>query len=116
MLNISNLLQNELFAIGGYNSIRGFNEQSILTSKYSITNIEYHINIQSNTKIYSVTDVAWLKDSFTNNTTNLISVGLGYYFTNHKRTINISYVVGRYGQSTFNLNQAKVHLKISYAL
>ncbi len=32
---------NELFRIGGYNSLRGFNEQSLFTDFYAFGGVEY---------------------------------------------------------------------------
>ena len=41
LLSSKNYLLNELFRIGGANSIRGYNEQSIFTNGYSYSNIEF---------------------------------------------------------------------------
>ncbi|WP_299523924.1 hypothetical protein [uncultured Lutibacter sp.] len=114
LLNAANLLQNELFRIGGANSIRGFDEQSIFTSKYSVTNIEYHYAINQTTHIYSITDVALLNDNSTNSTSTLFGIGLGYYFNTNYSIVNISYAIGKIDESTFNLNNSKVHIKITY--
>ncbi len=40
ILNTKNPLENELFRIGGINSIRGFSEQSIITQKYNVSKLE----------------------------------------------------------------------------
>ncbi len=113
-LNSATILQNELFRIGGTNSIRGFDEQSIFTSSYSITNLEYHYIINPTSYIYSVTDFAVFKNYFTDSTTNLYGIGLGYSFQSKSNILNLSYVVGKNSKSSFNFNNSKVHIKITY--
>jgi len=114
LLNASNLFQNELFRIGGVNSIRGFYEQSIFTSKYSVTNIEYHYIINQTTHLYSITDFAIALDNFTNSTTKLYGVGLGYYFNTKKSILNLSYTIGKNNELPFSLKNSKVHIKITH--
>lgn len=114
LLHSSNLLQNELFRIGGANSIRGFDEQSIFTSKYSVTNIEYHYIINQDTHIYTVTDFAIFTDNLINSTKKLYGIGLGYYFKTKNSILNLSYVTGKYNTSPFKLNNSKVHIKLTY--
>jgi len=114
LIDASNLLQNELFKIGGINSIRGFNEQSILTSKYTISNFEYHYKINETSHLYTITDVAFIKDTSVNSTNNLYSFGLGYYFRTNYSIINISYALGKSDQVPFNFSDSKIHLKITY--
>ena len=113
-LNASNLLQNELFRIGGSSIMRGFDEQSIATSKYSVNTIEYHYNVSQGTQIYTITDVAFILDDFTSTEKQLYGIGLGYFFNTNNRIINLSYVTGKTNQSTFNLNNSKLHIKITY--
>ena len=114
LLNASNLFQNELFRIGGTNSIRGFDEQSIFTSKYSVTNIEYHYIINQTTHLYSITDFAIALDNFTNSTTKLYGIGLGYYFNTKSSIINLSYAIGKNNELPFGFKNSKVHIKVTY--
>lgn len=114
LLKTPNLLQNELFRIGGTNSIRGFDEQSIFTSKYSVTNIEYHYTLDQNSHMYSITDFALLNEDFTNSTSTLFGIGLGYYFSTNYSIINLSYALGKSNTTSFNLTNSKVHIKITY--
>ncbi|MFK5957935.1 MAG: hypothetical protein QM495_03580 [Lutibacter sp.] len=109
-----NLLQNELYRIGGINSIRGFDEQSIFTSKYAVSNIEYHHSISQNSQLYSITDVGILLDPITNSTSKLYSIGLGYTTISNNSIINLSYVIGKSKKTSLNFNTSKIHIKITY--
>ncbi|MFD0993124.1 hypothetical protein [Tenacibaculum geojense] len=74
-------LNNELYRIGGINSIRGFLEESIFTSKYSYLNTEYRINLNRNT-ITLLTDIG-----LTNRT--YLSGGIGYSLNARNYTTSI---------------------------
>ncbi|AMC10658.1 hypothetical protein Lupro_05105 [Lutibacter profundi] len=114
ILNATNLLENELYRIGGTNSIRGFDEQSIFTSKYNISNIEYHYKLNQESYIYTISDIAFAKDDILNSNLKLYSFGLGYYFTTNNSILNLSYAVGKSNSTPFNFNNSRVHIKITY--
>jgi hypothetical protein len=81
-------LSNELYRSGGANSIRGFQENSILSNTYSYMNSELRFNTNSNSYIYSLHDLG----VFNINNINKIfkSIGLGYQFTRGNSKININ--------------------------
>jgi len=113
-LNATNLLENELYRIGGTNSIRGFDEQSILTSKYTISNIEYHYKLNQDSHMYTISDIAFAKDDISNLNLKLYSFGLGYYFTTNNSILNLSYAVGKSNATPFNFNNSRIHIKVTY--
>lgn len=112
ILNTSNYVKNELFRIGGYNSIRGFDEESIFASNYSIINLEYRHKTNSNEYFYTVSDFAFYSNQLDNLNSNLYSFGLGYLFNSKIGKINLSYVLGKAKNTDFNLRNAKLHLNI----
>lgn len=114
LLNSNNYYQNELYRIGGINTIRGFDEQSIFTSKYNISSIEYYYTLNKSNALYTITDIAFLKDYFNNSTQKLYSVGFGFYIKTKKSVINMSYALGKSGGIPFDFKNSKFHLKISY--
>jgi len=113
-LNTTNPYENELFRIGGVNSIRGFNEQSILTPKYNVTNLEYHFKVNTASYLYTITDFAILNNTNTNKTTQLYGLGIGYYLSTKNTILNLSYAVGTNYKDSFNLNNSKLHIKVTY--
>jgi hemolysin activation/secretion protein len=114
LLNSNNYYQNELYRIGGINTIRGFDEQSLFTSKYTISSIEYYYTLNENNALYTITDIAFLKDIFSNTTQKLYSIGFGLYFKTEKSIINISYALGKTDRIPFDFRDSKFHLRISY--
>ena len=80
---------NELFRIGGASTLRGFNEESIFGSAYSILNLEYRFYLNSASKIYSISDFAFIQNKFTIQETELFGFGLGYSFQSKNGLIDI---------------------------
>jgi len=107
-----NILTNELYRIGGVNSIRGFNEESIFASTYSYFNIEYRFNTNYSSYLYSITDIGYIDNEITNNSSQIYSLGLGYAFTTKLGILNLSYAIGKFSNQTFDFNNSRFHIKI----
>lgn len=114
IISSSNLFENELFRIGGINSIKGFDELSIPTSKHIITNVEYQLYTNNTNYLYTITDFAFIENQFLATKNKLIGFGLGYSLKSNNSIINIGYAVGKFNNQSFQLKKAKLHLKISY--
>jgi hypothetical protein len=111
-LNADNFIKNELTRIGGFNTIRGFDEESIFVSNYSIINIEYRYKTAESDFLYTVSDFANYTDPILNSNSNLYSFGLGYQFLSKIGYINLSYVLGKASNQDFNLKNAQIHFNI----
>jgi hypothetical protein len=105
-LTSDDFLDNELYRIGGANSIRGYNEQSIYTNRFSIFNIEYRFLTSQRSYLYSITDLASI-NSVTNNE-NLLGLGIGYLFKTNNSQINISTAIGKNASNKFDVNTSKI--------
>lgn len=55
----NNLVENQLYRIGGLNTIRGFDEQSIFASSYGIGTLEYRLLFDENSRISIFYDLGW---------------------------------------------------------
>lgn len=109
ILNSDTYLNNELFRIGGPNSIRGFNEQSIFTNKYTYFNIEYRYLTSIKSYLHTISDFGSAKV----NSSNILplGVGIGYLFLNKNSLVNISYAISKTKENSFNLNNSQVIIK-----
>ncbi len=105
-LNSETYLNNELFRIGGPNSIRGFNEQSIFVNQYAFLNLEYRFLTSEKSYVYTVTDLA--KINSVNQNENLIALGLGFLFGSNNSLININTIVGKKENENFDFNNVKL--------
>ena len=102
-LNSDNYLKNELFRVGGANSIRGFNEQSIFTKNYTFFNLEYRYLTSEKSYLYTITDFGTI-----NSTDNVLGLGLGYLFNTNNSQINLSLSLGKQNNTSFNVNSTKL--------
>ena len=104
--------RNELFRIGGYKLLRGFDEESILASQFAVGTLEYRYLIGLNSYLFTFMDGGWAKNSvpgFNLNST-FLGFGLGLAFETKAGIFNISYALGKREDTKFNFRDAKIHL------
>jgi outer membrane protein assembly factor BamA len=103
---------NELFQIGGYKLLRGFDEESIYAAKYAVGTLEYRYLIGQNSYLFSFVDYGWVNSNLyginTNNT--YMGIGIGLAFETKAGIFNISYAIGKQDGNNLNFGQAKIHL------
>ncbi len=95
-------LVNELFRIGGPNSIRGINQQSIFSTKYTVFNLEYRIQTNLQSYLYSITDLA-ITEGINKLKNNFITLGAGYSFFVKKSKIDLVFS-SNFNKNTTNYN------------
>ena len=108
LLTSRNYLLNELFRIGGANSIRGYNEQSIFTNGYSYSNIEFRYSLDTSSYLYSITDLGVYKENTTNKIKKLIGIGAGYQFRINNNLVNLGYVISTNSSTNAKLNSSRL--------
>ncbi|MCI2229777.1 hypothetical protein MC378_11420 [Polaribacter sp. MSW13] len=107
-LNSDDILENELFRIGGSNTIRGFNEQSIFTNNFTYFNLEYRYLTSSQSYLYTITDFGRVKTNL--DSRNLIGLGIGYLFTTNNSQINLNLVTGKSSSQDFIPKESKLSI------
>ena len=107
-LSSDTLINNELFRIGGANSIRGFNEQSLITNNYNYFILEYRYLTSKKSFIYTITDIGKIKVNSKNE--NILGLGIGYFFTANKSLINISTSLTKTKSQTTDFNALKLNI------
>lgn len=107
-----NIFRNELFQIGGYRLLRGFDEESIYATRYAVATAEYRVRTALNSYFFIFSDGGWVRNKHqqVNATNNFLSGGLGAVLETKLGLLNISYAIGKRGDVPFNLRQAsKIH-------
>jgi hypothetical protein len=112
MINSDHLYTNELFRIGGVNSVRGFNEESIPASAFSIINLEYRYKTNTESYFFALTDLAWFTDQVQEISNNIYGFGLGYSFLTRAGHISLIYALGKFNNKPVDFNNSKLHFKI----
>ena len=101
---------NERFRIGGLNSVRGFNEESLFSTTYIVNTFEYRYRLDLSSYVFAFMDYGILQDktkAFVNNQSS--GFGLGFAYNTNIGMFNI---VGAYGidnNQSFDLQEAKIH-------
>ena len=107
----ANIFKNELFQIGGFRLLRGFDEESQYLSQYAIGTVEYHYLISQNSYFYTLLDGGWGKSRSQHSNVNhsYLSTGLGLAFETKVGIFNLAWAIGRSDDIPFNLRQSKIH-------
>jgi outer membrane protein assembly factor BamA len=105
------IYNNELFRIGGLKTLRGFDEESIFASFYSITTLELRYLFEQNSNFYLFTDVAYFERQTVESSAfnNATSFGLGVNFETGAGIFSVNYGIGRLNQNLFLVRAAKIH-------
>ena len=106
------IFRNELFQIGGYRLLRGFDEESIYATQYSVATTEYRFRLALNSFLFGFVDGGWVRNKYqqldVNNT--FIGTGIGLAFETKFGVLNISYAVGKRDDVKFSIREAsKIH-------
>ena len=109
-INSKNLVNNELLRFGGYNSIRGYDENSIFTDGYTLlkTSLNYYLN--NTIYIYTIFDLANYSNEILDLDEDIYSGGLGFSSRTENGIISISYSKGNRWGNSFNLKNAKINV------
>lgn len=110
-LQSGRIYRNELFQIGGFKMLRGFDEESQFLSRYAVATTEFHYLIGRNSFFYALADGGWGANYSQNNRVNYtyISTGLGLAFETKAGIFNLAWAVGKRSDLPFNLRQSRVH-------
>jgi len=104
--------QNELFRIGGYTLLRGFDEESIYASKYAVLIGEYRYLVGTNSYFFGFCDAGFAQTKFNavDYSNFFISGGIGLQFETKFGLLNLSYAVGKRNDVKFDIrNSSKIH-------
>jgi len=106
------LYANELMRIGGLRTLRGFDEESIVASTYSIFTLEYRFLLDQNSFFSLFSDYGL----YENNTTGIqylndtpIGVGAGISFETKAGIFTFNYAVGSQFGNPVDVRAAKIH-------
>lgn len=106
------IFRNELFQIGGYKLLRGFNEESIYATQYGVATAEYRYRLGLNSFLFVFADYGLVKNTYQDIDLNnaFLSGGVGLNFETNFGLLNISYAMGKRNDVKFNLRGAsKIH-------
>ena len=107
------IFRNELFQIGGYRLLRGFDEESIYATHYTVLTTEYRLRLDLNSFVFAFVDGGWVKNKYqdVNVKNTFIGSGIGLAFERKFGLLNISYAIGKRDDVKFSIREAsKIHI------
>jgi outer membrane protein assembly factor BamA len=113
-----NLFTNELFRIGGLSSLRGFDEESINTSAYTISKLEYRFLLDQNSFLFLFANHAYYENKTSRDSNNKIvddnpyGFGAGITFETKPGIFSLSYALGKQFNNPISVRSAKIHFGI----
>ncbi len=110
--NSPEIFRNEVFQIGGYKLLRGFDEESIYATQYGVFTVEYRYLLGRNSYLFGFIDAAFTKTTYQRfNTSNrFVGSGAGILYDTKSGLLNISIALGTRDDVPFNLRgAAKIH-------
>jgi outer membrane protein assembly factor BamA len=107
----SRLFMNELYQIGGFKLLRGFDEQSIYVNQYHIASIDLRFLLSQNSYFYIFNDDAMIHTRFASfdKKDYPVSIGLGMTLESGSGIFNIAIATGKRSGEQFQLRSAKIH-------
>ena len=108
-----NYFINELFRFGGITSIRGFDENSIDASIYSVLNTEYRYLLSNDSYIHSIIDFAYFENSALDIQSNLYSFGFGLGLQTKAGIFKLNIANGKQDSQSFRFSNTKIHLSLN---
>jgi hypothetical protein len=105
------LYKNELFQIGGYRLLRGFDEGSLFVNAYGVFTLEPRYLLSANSYFFLFSDIAYIRSKYgtINSHDNPYSVGLGMTFETKAGLFNISYALGAKQNQPIQFRSSKIH-------
>lgn len=111
-LNSESYFENELLRFGGINSIRGFEENSILASQFGVINSEFRYHLNNSIFIHTITDAAYFENKLLNTSEKLFGYGFGFGILTKSGLLKLNYANGKSENQKFNLSNSKIHISL----
>lgn len=107
----NNLFRNELYQIGGFRLLRGFDEQSVFANQYHVATLELRVLLNRNSYFYLFSDNGYVETKFGGFSKDDMynGFGLGVSLETKSGLFSIAYGIGRNSDIPLQFRQSKIH-------
>lgn len=107
----ASIFRNELFQLGGYKLLRGFDEESQYLTHYAIGTVEFRYLVGLNSYFYALLDGGWGRNNMPGVKLNYgyIGTGLGLAFETKAGIFNFAWAIGKRNDAELDLRRSKIH-------
>ncbi len=112
-LQSASVFRNEQFQIGGFRTLRGFDEESQYLTSFALGTVEFRLIAGENSYFYVFTDGGWGESRVTAQPTfryGYLGAGLGLNVETKAGLINLAWALGRRSDTDWNVRQSKIHV------
>ncbi|HUH28482.1 BamA/TamA family outer membrane protein [Gelidibacter sp.] len=113
VLDSDTYIENELFRFGGINSIRGFEENSLIANLYAVFNTEYRYRVSNSLYVNSIIDLAYYENQLLDIRSKLIGLGFGFGILTQAGLFKLNYSNGSSENQAIKLSNSKIHISLS---
>lgn len=105
------ILRNEMFRIGGQQTLRGFNEDAFVTPFSNITTFEYRFLLSKNSYFHTFVDVGIIlpQENGFKEVAVPFGFGTGVALETKGGIFSLSYALGKYSKDPLLLRDSKIH-------
>lgn len=106
------IFRNEVFQIGGYRLLRGFDEESIYATQYGVLTTEYRYLVRRNSYLFGFVDLGFTKTKYRDVSAHnqFTGAGGGILYETKAGLLNLAIAIGKRDDVPFNLRgAAKIH-------
>lgn len=109
-----NLFKNDLFRVGGLNTLRGFNENQFFASNYVLSNVELRMYFESKSFLFIFSDQSLVVTDISGQTSDDLPLGfgLGLQMSTNSGDFKFAYALGKSKNQALDFNQSKIHFGI----
>lgn len=109
------LFTNELFRLGGLNSLRGYTDESVFVSAYSIFTLEYRFLLEQNSFLFAFADGGYFQRRVVQGLTDYkpYGFGAGISFETKIGIFSLVYALGNELDNSIQFRNAKIHFGIT---
>ena len=108
-----NYLENELPRFGGINSIRGFEENSLIANLFGVLNTEYRYKLNEGIYVHSVIDAAYFGNQVSDQKGKLFGFGFGFGLLTRAGLFRFNYTSAKTENQKFRLSDSKIHISLT---
>jgi outer membrane protein assembly factor BamA len=113
-LMLKDPFRNELFQIGGYRTLRGFDEERIFTSGFGIGTFEFRWLTGPSSHFFAFTDIGHAADRTQSSAPahTYVGAGLGLRLETRAGILDLAWAVGKRDDQPLDMRQSKIHFGI----
>lgn len=108
-----NYLNNELYRFGGLNSIRGFEENRLIASKFTTLQTEYRYILDSNIYVNSVLDIGYYENELDEISDNILGFGVGLGLNTKAGVLKLIIANSVAKNKEVNASNSKIHISLT---